>query len=125
MKSIGKIQNILSIAGGVLLLVGAMTYITGSVYSFYIYAVGALCFSGVQIWSGYDGDNIVVKRLRFQQVVGAILLLCTAVFMAMQTFDFGFARRNEWMVCLSIACVLELYTAFRLPSELEKEQKRK
>lgn len=30
-------------------------------------------------------------------------------------------KRNEWIVCLSIAAVLELYTAFRIPQELEKE----
>lgn len=110
-------------AGGVLLLVGAMTYITGSILSFCLYTLGALLFSGIQIWTGYEGDNIVVKRLRFQQVIGALLLLCTAVFMAMQLFDFGFARRNEWMVCMAIGCVLELYTSFRIPAELEKEKK--
>lgn len=31
-------------------------------------------------------------------------------------------KRNEWIVCLSIAAVLELYTAFRIPQELEKEK---
>ena len=110
--------------GGVLLLIGAMTYITGSIYSFGLYTIGALHFAGIQIWNGYEGDNLVVKRLRFQQVMGALLLLCTAVFMAMQMFEFGFAQRNEWMVCMAIGCVLELYTAFRIPAELEKEKKK-
>lgn len=32
-------------------------------------------------------------------------------------------NRNEWIVCLSIAAVLELYTAFRIPQELDKENK--
>jgi hypothetical protein len=32
-------------------------------------------------------------------------------------------KRNEWIVCLSIAAVLELYTAFRIPQELEKEKR--
>ena len=75
----------------------------------------------MQLLAGYDGDNLVVKRLRRQQILGALLLVCTAYFMAMRTFDFGFARGHEWMVCLAVACVLELYTAFRIPSGLEKE----
>ncbi len=45
--------------------------------------------------------------------------------MAMRIFDFGFARGQEWVVCLAVACVLELYTAFRIPAELEKEKSRK
>jgi hypothetical protein len=45
--------------------------------------------------------------------------------MAMQTFRFGFALRNEWVVALTVGCVLELYTAFRIPAELKKESKLK
>ena len=32
-------------------------------------------------------------------------------------------HRNEWVACLSIAAVLELYTAFRIPQEEEREKK--
>ena len=31
-------------------------------------------------------------------------------------------HRNEWIACLSIAAVLELYTAFRIPQEEQKEK---
>ena len=31
-------------------------------------------------------------------------------------------RHNEWVLCLSVAAVFQLYTAFRIPSELEKEK---
>lgn len=124
MRQLNRIQNTIFICGAVLLLIGAATYISGWKVSFYLYAVGTCAFSGMQLFVGYDGDNLIVKRLRFQQIVGALLLLCTAVLMAMQSFNFGFARRNEWMVCLAIASVLELYTAFRIPSELEREKKK-
>lgn len=124
MRQLNRFQNTIFICGAVLLLIGAATYISGWQLSFYLYAVGACAFSGMQLFVGYDGDNLIVKRLRFQQVIGALLLLCTAVLMAMQSFNFGFARRNEWMVCLAIASVLELYTAFRIPSELEREKKK-
>lgn len=29
-------------------------------------------------------------------------------------------RGNEWIACLTIAAILELYTAFRIPQEEEK-----
>jgi len=31
-------------------------------------------------------------------------------------------RGNEWIACLTIAAILELYTAFRIPQEEEKEK---
>jgi hypothetical protein len=54
--------------------------------------------------------------------LGALALLVTACLMIMQVCQVGFARRNEWVVALAIACVLELYTAFRIPAELKKEE---
>ena len=125
MRQLNKFQNFVFMAGAVLLLVGAATFFTGWLYAFYLYTVGACAFAAMQLWAGYEGDNLVVRRLRGQQVIGALLLVCTAFFMAMRIYDFGFARGQEWVVCLAVACVLELYTAFRIPAELEKEEGRK
>ncbi len=125
MRKLSKIQNAVFMVGGILLLVGAGTYFTGWLYAFYLYAAGAFAFAAMQLLAGYEGDNFVIRRLRGQQVIGALLLVCTALFMAMRTFDFGFARGQEWVVSLTVACVLELYTAFRIPAELEKEETRK
>ena len=121
MKTLNKVQTFIFVAGGILALVGAATYITGWPVAFYLYAAGAVAFSVMQLYAGYTGDNLVVRRLRLQQVTGALLLMITAVLMAMHTLQFGFARHNEWVVAFAIACVLELYTAFRIPSELDKE----
>ena len=66
-------------AGAVLLLAGAAVYPTDWLYAFYMYAVGACAFAGMQLWAAYDGDNLVVRRLRRQQIFGAVLLVCTAV----------------------------------------------
>lgn len=125
MKRLNKMQNAVFMAGAVLLLAGAAAYPTGWLYAFHLYAVGACAFAAMQLLAGYDGDNLVIRRLRRQQILGALLLVVTACFMAMRTFNFGFARGHEWLVCLAVACVLELYTAFRIPSELEKEGGRK
>lgn len=111
-----RIYNIVSVTGAVLLLVGAMLQITRWELAPYLYTLGAVMFAYVQVMGGrYDGKNFVIKRLRRQQIFGAMALVFAGVLMFT-------TKRNEWIACLSVAAVLELYTAFRIPQELEKEQ---
>ena len=65
--------------------------------------------------SRYEGKNLIVRRLRRQQILGAVLLVFAGVLMFV-------TKHNEWVLCLTVAAILELYTAFRIPSELEKEK---
>lgn len=109
-------QSLIFGTGAGLALVGAATYITAWQFSPYIYTLGALMVAVIQYMNGYHGDNIVIKRLRKQQLFGATLMLLTAMFMFT-------TRNNEWVLCLTIAAVLELYTAFRIPQEEEKEKR--
>ncbi|MBE6276070.1 MAG: hypothetical protein E7096_06975 [Bacteroides sp.] len=102
--------------GAVLLLIGAMLQITRWEFAPYLYTLGAILFAYVQVMDGYDGKNLIIRRLRRQQILGAVLLVFAGVLMFV-------TRHNEWILCLTVAAVLELYTAFRIPSELEKEKK--
>ena len=77
-------------------------------------AIMACLFAYVQLVSDYKGKNIIIRRLRRQQLLGAMLLVLTGVIMLLW-------KRNEWIVCLTVAAVLELYTAFRIPQEEAKE----
>ena len=110
-----KIYQIIQGVGAVLLLVGAMLQITRWELSPIIYTLGAVMFAYVQVMSRYEGKNLIVRRLRRQQILGAVLLVFAGVLMFV-------TEHNEWVLCLTIAAVLELYTAFRIPSELEKEK---
>ena len=122
MKELTTLQSGVMMAGGVLVIAGAAVYMFLPIVGFVAFAVGAVAFSYMQLQQRYDGRNFVIRRLRRQQLLGAVALLIAACLMAMQTFRFGFALRNEWVVALTIGCVLELYTAFRLPAELEKDK---
>ena len=102
-------------AGAILLLLGAMLQITRWEFSPVIYTIGAVLFAYVQVMDGYQGQNLIIRRLRRQQILGAVLLVFTGVLMFVM-------KRNEWIVCLTIAAILELYTAFRIPEEMEKEK---
>ena len=105
----------ISTVGALLLFAGAVIQITHTIWAPYIYLVGAILFAYVQVTSGYDGENIVIKRLRRQQMLGAALLVLAGVMMLIW-------HRNEWVLCLTIAAVLELYTAFRIPQEMKNEE---
>lgn len=103
--------------GAVMVLVGAAVYITGWLYSPYIYTIGATFVALAQINSPSKCKSPNVKRLRRQQIFGALLLVLTGAFMF-------FTHGNEWIVSLTIAAVLELYTAVRIPQEEAKAEER-
>ena len=117
--------------GGVLLLFGAAVFITGWDYAPFIYLAGSLMFAAGQFADRYTGDDKIIKRLRFQQVLGACFLLLTAALMfadgihsmlltdssmspGLRSFLLGLTRKNNWIVTLSIGAVFELYSSFRL-----------
>lgn len=96
--------------GALTLLAGAALMITGWSLAPYVYCVGALLFAAMQMADRYEGDDFTVKRLRRQQLLGSIMLLVTGVMMFVE-------RHNGWIVTLTIAAVLQLYAAFRMPEK--------
>lgn len=128
--------------GGVLLLVGAMVMITGWEYAPYIYLLGSVMFASAQLSDRYDGDDMILKRLRLQQVLGSILLVITGFLMfsgnyhqqlmfnnsmndTLRTFLLSLTAKNSWIVTLCIATLFELYSSFRIDArnkELEDKE---
>ena len=89
-----------------LFAVGAIMALTGA----------AVYITLAQVNTPVKGKSKILKRLRIQQIFGALALILTGAFMFT-------TRGNEWIACLTIAAVLELYTAFRIPQEEAKEEK--
>ena len=110
-----KYYSAIATVGAVALLLGAALQITQLAWAPYLYLIGAIMFAYVQVMSGYEGKNIIIRRLRRQQIIGVTLLVVAGVMMILW-------KRNEWVVCLTIAAVLEMYTVFRIPQEEEKEK---
>lgn len=128
--------------GGVLLLVGAMVMITGWEYAPYLYLFGSVLFASAQMSDRYDGDDMILKRLRLQQVLGSILLVITGFLMfsgnyhqqlmfnksmndTLRTFLLSLTAKNSWIVTLCIATLFELYSSFRIDARnktLEEEK---
>lgn len=124
--------------GGLLLLFGAAVFITGWEYAPYLYLAGSFMFACGQFADRYTGTDPIVKRLRFQQVLGACFILLTAALMfsgpvherlladpymggSMRSFLLVLTRRNNWIVTLSIGAVFELYSSFRM-DQISKKQ---
>ena len=122
MKELDQRLILLQQIGALLMLGGAAVFLLKPVWAAILYSAGVLLYAPLRMLQRYDGQNFVIRRLRRQQLLGQLAFLCAACCMVMQAFNFGFARRNEWVVCLVIACILELYTTFRIPAELKKEQ---
>lgn len=108
-----RLFNILFIIGALMLLVGAASYITHWALSPYLFTTGAFMVLIAQFFTPPHGDSITLRRLRRQQLLGAILLVLAGVLMFV-------THGNEWILCMTIAAVLQLYTSFRIPNEEEK-----
>ncbi|MBR3433129.1 MAG: hypothetical protein IKH05_06250 [Bacteroidaceae bacterium] len=117
------LENLLFRTGALLMLLGVTLHIFSPLYSLYTYGLGAMLFSLMQLRAVYEGNDLNVIRLRRQQLLACLMFLGTVMCMSMQVYQYGFARRNEWVVSLAIGCVLELYTSWQLPVALQKAKK--
>lgn len=79
----------------------------------YMYLAGALLFASMRFFLCPKVRNTVLKRLIVQQQLAGLLFVVSAVLCFTHV-------RNEWIVALTTAVVVELYTAFRISHESEK-----
>ena len=93
-------------------LAGALIYITKWPLAPYIFMVGSILVAIAQIFSPPKKSSVNIRRLHRQQVFGA---LATGPLMI-------FLHGNEWIVSLTLAAIIELFTSIRLPQEEEKEK---
>lgn len=99
--------------GAVMSLAGAMAYVTKWSLAPYIFMVGSVLVALAQIFSPSEADSVNVRRLRRQQILGSLLLVLTGPLMI-------FLNGNEWIVSLTLAAFIELFTSIRLPQEEKK-----
>ncbi len=112
-----NITSALFVVGALMLLFGAAVYITGWIAAPYIYIIGASMVALAQINTPAPLQSPTLKRLRRQQIFGALFLVLAGVFMLT-------TRGNEWIVCMTIAAFLQLYTSIRIPQEETKESRK-
>lgn len=133
MKQLNSLQNAIFVSGAVLMVAGAALWMMFKSLAPWIFAVGALAFVAMQVQQCYEGDNFTIQRLRRIMLMSDVLLILTAALMfADDGNPFGLDHltwlnyiHNNWMVLLLLAAVIQLYTVFRMDSELKKEAKKR
>ena len=133
MRPLSKWQSILFAAGALLMLVGAALGMVLKSVAPYVFAVGVLAFVGMQVQQRYEGDNLTVQRLRRIMFFSDVLLVLAAFLMfadhgnhlGLDIITYLNYVHNNWVVVLLLAAVIQLYTVYRIDSELQKEAKKR
>ena len=129
MRQLTKVQNIIFLVGGLLMVIGAGASLLAWRPAPYVFAVGALCFASMQMMQRYEGQNFVIRRLRRILLLSDVLFLLAALLMLANQGNFlGLSYityiqyvYNKWVIVLLIAAILQLYATHRIGHELEKE----
>lgn len=121
MKTLNTIQTLVFQTGGLLLVAGAALPLFGMAGAgSVVLTVGALLFGSMQLLMSYEGSDLVVRRLRRQQIIGALLLILSGLLALSHTFGLLRLGSGAWKLCFAVAALLEGYTAFRLPNALRR-----
>lgn len=139
MKQLSKIQSIIFLAGGALMVIGVGCCVlqAAPLVMCWVFLLGAVMFATMQLLQVYEGRELTVRRLKKTQnlsdilfIVSGIILADTVYANAGHSFFRGFFTNqetyitflyNKWVVLLLIAAILEVYTAHRIEHELSKK----
>ena len=109
-----RIVSTLNALSWVALLVGAVGRMFCPGIAAWIFLAAAVSLVVTQFLLRVRGGNFVLKRLVFQQLIGGIVLVAAGVLMFTHT-------RNEWIAVMFVGTLFQLYAAFRIQKELEKQ----
>ncbi|MGI6243511.1 MAG: hypothetical protein ACOYJK_08280 [Prevotella sp.] len=134
MKQLSRIQSIIFLAGGALMVVGAGCFalLWQQRVACWVFLVGALMFAVMQIMQSYEGRDLTIRRLKRIQSLADILFVIAGILMADNVFgffrplfsnivDYANYMANKWVVVLLIAALIEVYTVHRIDHELSKK----
>ncbi|GHV48555.1 hypothetical protein FACS1894181_04600 [Bacteroidia bacterium] len=103
------IRTTIFTVSGILLLAGAVLYLSKLFFAPYLFAVGAAGIAICQLSAPVKHLSTRLRRLQTFNVIAALLMIVASVFM--------FKRQNEWIFCLTIAAILQLYVVCMAPKE--------
>ena len=139
MKQLNKIQSALFLLGGVLMVVGACSFVLKQIYpslvetTSWVFLLGTVLFSVIQSMQTYEGKSTDIHRLKRIQNVANILFIFAGISMVDTVYTFtekwlGNPQLfysifyGKWIVVMLVASILELYTTFRISHEMKGEE---
>lgn len=142
MKQLNSLQNLIFLAGGALMVIGvALNFFDFQQVAACLFLLGAVCFGSMQMMQAYEGNNVVIRRLRRIMTLADVLFIVSGLLLLEQNFNFlmplfqkngmqgmiyyaQYVVHNNWVLVLFVAALLELYTMHRISSELAEEAKK-
>ena len=132
MNRLNRLQTIIFLAGGLLMVAGAALGLFYPALAPYVFGVGAVGFTSMQMLQRYEGTNFTIRRLRRIMLLSDVLFLVAAVLMfaslgnslGIDHITYMQYVYHKWVPVLMIAAVLQLYATHRIDSELAKEAKK-
>lgn len=104
-----KTRTIVFNISALLLLAGAGLYLALPVVAPYLFAVGAAGIAISYLTMSTREMDFRKRRLHRYNILAGLLCIFASALM--------FSGRKEWVICLTISALLQLYTAFMAPRE--------
>ncbi|RHJ77999.1 hypothetical protein [Parabacteroides sp. AM08-6] len=105
----GKVKTILFNIAAILVLAGAILNMEFPDIAPYLFAIGAAGIAVCHLTTSTKEMDFRTRRLHRYNIFAGLLGVVASGLM--------FNQRKEWIICLTIAAILQLYTAFVTPNK--------
>ena len=136
MKKLNKIESILFMLGGMLMVtgIGCYVFMLAPSVTCWIALTGSILFSTLHMMQTYEGNQLVIKRLKRILNIADLLFVVAGILIVDSTYNFlrpTFENQesyitylyNKWVLLLLIAAILEVYATHRIDYLLKKQGK--
>ena len=136
MKKLNKIESILFMLGGMLMVtgIGCYVFMLAPSITCWIALTGSILFSTLHMMQAYEGSLLAIKRLKRILNIADLLFVIAGILIVDSTYNFlrpAFENQesyityvyNKWVLLLLIAAILEVYATHRIDYLLKKQGK--
>ena len=136
MKKLNKIESILFMLGGMLMVtgIGCYVFMLAPFITCCIALTGSILFSTLHMMQAYEGSQLAIKRLKRILNIADLLFVIAGILIVDSTYNFlrpAFENQesyityvyNKWVLLLLIAAILEVYATHRIDYLLKKQGK--
>jgi len=111
-----QIKSVVYVISALLLLAGAILQFVKIVYAPYLFAVGAAGVTVCYLTERDSDTNFRVRRLLWYNIIAGVLMIIASALM--------FNDNKEWVLFLTVAAIMQLYSAFMIPKIIKDEEKK-
>ena len=136
MKKLNKIESILFMLGGMLMVtgIGCYVFMLAPSITCWLALTGSILFSKLHMMQAYEGSQLAIKRLKRILNIADLLFVVAGILIVDSTYNFlrpAFENQesyityvyNKWVLLLLIAAILEVYATHRIDYLLKKQGK--